>query len=165
MPDPFIAPPTSHDALVLLELMAASIPSAYHALIAPPLSRSLHETNGEELLLLARDRAAGAVTGFVLFGVVPGTLGAGRVRAVAVAPLARRRGVGRALLTAALSDLEARGARFALVELPDEPGMRFLAALLDACGFTEESRAADLVRDGVAMRYLRRDLSPSHGAP
>ena len=97
------------------------------------------------------------MTGFVLFGIVPGTQGAGRMRAVAVAPLARRRGVGRALVTAALHALDERGARFALVELPDEPLMRFLSALLDACGFSEESRAADLVRDGVAMRYLRRE--------
>ncbi len=148
------------DAVALRELFQASVPQAYRPLVESPLFHALSVPDAEERLLLSRDRLAGAVTGFVLFGVVPGTLGAGRVRAVAIAPLARRRGVGRALLTAAVQALEERGARFVLVELPDEPAMRFLAALLEACGFTEESRAADLVRDGVAMRYIRRDFAP-----
>ena len=159
LPEPVIVQPDPDDSLALHELMAASVPAAYHALVAPSLTQAIRDPDGDEQLLLARDRPGGAVTGFVLFGIVPGTLGAGRVRAVAVAPLARRRGVGRSLLIAALHVLDGRGAQFALVELPDEPLMRFLSALLDACGFSEESRAVDLVRDGVAMRYLRREFA------
>ncbi|MEP7345232.1 MAG: GNAT family N-acetyltransferase [Gemmatimonadaceae bacterium] len=159
MPDYVIERATLSDAAALRDVLEASVPEVYRSLVASPLSHALSASDEEERLLLSRDRLAGAVTGMVLFGIVPGTLGAGRVRGVAVAPLARRRGVGRALLTAAVQALEERGARFALVELPDEPAMRFLAALLEACGFAEESRAADLVRDGVAMRYMRRDLA------
>jgi ribosomal protein S18 acetylase RimI-like enzyme len=158
MPASVIERPTSHDAVVLHEVLRTSVPEAYRPLVEPPVSRAFDDPDGEERILLARDRPGGAVTGFVLFGIVPGTLGAGRVRAVAIAPLARRRGVGRALLTAAVQALDGRGARFVLVELPDDPPMRFFTALLDACGFVEEARAEDLVRNGVAMRYLRREL-------
>ena len=158
--DYVISRATPDDAATLTELLKACVPEVYRPLIERPLADALSAPSEEEVLLLSRDRIAGAVTGFVLCGVIPGTLGAGRIRAVAVAPLARRRGVGRDLLTAAVSALEKLGARFVLVELPDDPAMRFLAALLDTGGFAEESRAADLVRDGVAMRYIRRNLPP-----
>jgi predicted N-acetyltransferase YhbS len=158
MPPVSVEQPTGSDADALQELCRASVPESFRLLVEPHLRTAL-ASDEEERLLIARDRAGhGAVTGFALYGIVPGTLGAGRVRGVAVTPLARRRGVGLALLQGACDDLRRLHARFVLVELPDDPRMRFFEALLIAGGFTEESRAADLVAPGVAMRYVRRDF-------
>lgn len=151
--------PEPGDFAAVRALLDQSVPVSYRASIRPHLEQALRAPEGEEQLLLAHDRPGGAITGFVLFGIVPGTRGAGRVRAVAVAPLARRRGVGRALLRSACARLIAQHARFALAELPDEEQARFLWALLEAEGFAEEARAADLVRAGVAMRYVRKPLT------
>jgi ribosomal protein S18 acetylase RimI-like enzyme len=148
---------TLDDAISVREVVRASVPVLYLPLIEPFLEQGLTGHSAEETVLVSRDREAGAITGVAVVGIVAGTLGAGRIRGVCVAPLARRRGVGRALLNESMEVLTESGARFALVELADEPEMRFLSALLEAGGFAEEARAADLVRDGVAMRYLRRE--------
>ncbi|MBV6521745.1 MAG: hypothetical protein MNPFHGCM_01889 [Gemmatimonadaceae bacterium] len=128
---------------------------AYHPLLVPHLTEGLAAL-GSERILVSRDGVVGTVTGFAIFGIVPGTEGAGRVRAIAVGPQARRRGLGRMLMNSALETLRNRNARFVLVELPDDPLLRRFESLLSSSGFVEETRAADLVRDGVAMRYLRR---------
>lgn len=161
MPIAHIMRPRSIDASTIDALCRDSVPRAYLPVVAPPLAQGLADPGGEEQVLIARDRVGGAITGFSLFGVVPGTLGAGRIRAIGVAPLARRRGVGGALLNATCEALRAQGARFVLVELPDEPEARFLWALLEAADFREEDRASELVRPGVAMRYVRRDFASS----
>ena len=150
------ASPADRDAV--LALFEASVPAAFRDVAHDALRAALAGSE-EERCMVARDRARGAVTGFVLFGFVAGAVGAGRIRAVGVAPLARRRGVGRALVDASVSDLRDEGARFVLVELPDAPEARFASLLLTACGFGEEARAGDLVRDGVDMRYLIRRLA------
>ena len=100
----------------------------------------------------------GAVTGVALYGLVAGTAGGGALYGVAVAPEARRRGNGRALVDAAAHALRGLGARFVLAELADDVALGSVARLLAASGFAEEARAADLVRDGVALRFLRRPL-------
>ena len=64
---------------------------SFRELIEEPLRAALGGSV-EELCTVSRDREGGALTGFVLFGFVPGAEGAGRIRAVGVAPLARRRG-------------------------------------------------------------------------
>lgn len=156
-----LSPPIAEDARAVRELAETGVPTRYRPVLREHLERALHNTDGDERLLLSRDRPNGAITGFVLFGVVPGTLGAGRIRGIAVGPMARRRGVGRALLTAACGELRELGARFVLVELPDDDESRFLWALLQAHGFREESRAAELVRPNVDMRYVRLELDGS----
>lgn len=158
MPDVVISKANVVEASLVREILLTGVPSLYRGMVAQPLELALQDPNGEEQLLIARDRPAGAITGFVLFGIVPATAGAGRIRCVAIAPLARRRGVGRALLQAACDELASRGARFAMVELPDDAESRFLWALLEASGFREESRAVELVRPDVAMRYVRKEL-------
>ncbi|MFN8574994.1 MAG: GNAT family N-acetyltransferase [Gemmatimonadaceae bacterium] len=160
MTESHVTPALPSDADAVRALLATGVPASYRSLLHEHLERALIGTDREEHLLVSRDRPAGAVTGFALFGIVPGTIGAGRLRGIAIAPLARRRGVGRALLTAACRELQAVGARFVLVELPDEPEARFLWALLEAHDFREEARAAELVRPGVDMRYVRRELGP-----
>jgi GNAT superfamily N-acetyltransferase len=151
------AAPVDRDAI--LELLEASVPVAFRAPVREPLEVALSDAPSDERCLVARDRSGGAITGFALFGFVAGAAGAGRLRATGVAPLARRRGVGRALVESVVAELRDEGARFVIAELADAPEMRFVSVLLEACGFAEESRANDLVRDGVAMRYLVRRLA------
>jgi ribosomal protein S18 acetylase RimI-like enzyme len=114
--------------------------------------------DGHALASMASDD----VDGVIVFGIFAGTSGAGRLHFVVVENRARRDGVARALVTAAIESLEASGARFVLAELPDDarelPGSR---ELLDALGFHEEGRIDDFHRRGVALVFMRRELSPS----
>ena len=114
----------------------------------------------------AEERALASMTsdeieGVVVFGTFAGTSGAGRLHFVVVDTRARRRGVARALVNAAIESLTASGARFVLVELPDDAreltGSRNCLAAL---GFVEESRVGDFYRDGIALAFMRRELSP-----
>jgi ribosomal protein S18 acetylase RimI-like enzyme len=156
MPTPVIEPATAADLAVLDALLEDAVPAVWRAVLRGPLHRAIRAPGPEERALVARDRLGGAAAGFALFGEVAGARGAGRLRVVAVAPLARRRGVGRALVDGVVVALRESGARFVLAEVPDEPDARCFAVLLEGCGFHEEARAADLVREGVAMRYVRR---------
>jgi len=153
---------TSGDRDAVLQLFEASVPVAFRDVVREPLVAAFSETPDDERCLVARDRSGGAITGFALYGFVAGAAGAGRLRAAAVAPLARRRGVGRALVENVVAELRDDGARFVIAELADAPEMRFLSVLLEACEFAEEGRAGDLVRDGMAMRYLVRRLAGPH---
>lgn len=101
---------------------------------------------------------AGDVIGAVLFGLVAGTVGGGALHGLVVAEDARRRGAGHALVETACAALAALGARLAVAELPDDPALRALHALLLSTGFAEQARAPDLVRDGVALTFLVRPL-------
>lgn len=115
----------------------------------------------------AEARAVGALHGETLegvavFGEFAGAVGAARLHLVVVDEGARRSGVGRALVEAAVAHARNEASRFVLAEVPDDaralPGAReFLAAL----GFREESRVEDFFRDGVALTFVRRDLETS----
>ena len=84
--------------------------------------------------------------------------GAGALHGVVVSLPQRRLGAGRSLVRHAAGELRARGARFAIAEVPDAPAVRDVLALLAADGFVEEARVADFYRDGVALAFMRRDL-------
>ena len=101
--------------------------------------------------------AGEALLGVALHGVVAGSEGAGMIHGIVVAPAARRAGVGRGLVDGAVAALVSSGARVVLAELPDDPALGDLHALLRRSGFVEDGRVADLVRDGVAMVFWRRD--------
>jgi len=120
--------------------------------------RAAADAPSEERRGLVWERA-GRVTGVLVYGVFAGTVGAGRLHLVLVAPAARRAGVGTALLERAMGRLRAEGARFLLAEVPDDAatcgGYR---SFLMARDFFEEARVPDLVRDGVAMTFLRGAL-------
>jgi hypothetical protein len=45
-----------------------------------------------------------------------------------------------------------------IAELPDDPVMGQVRALLASVGFEEEARVPDFYRDGVGLTLLRRDL-------
>ena len=99
------------------------------------------------------------VQGAVVYGLVAGALGTGAIYGVAVAAGHRRRGVGRALIEGACDALAGSGARVAIAELPDDAVLSDVHALLARSGFGEEARAPDLVRDGVAIVFRRRELA------
>jgi len=105
-------------------------------------------------LLIERD---GTVAGLVLYGAIAGTIGAAKVHAAMLAPGVNTE-VGVRLLDAAASHMAADGARFFIAEMPDDPALHAPIELLRACGFVEESRIPDFYRDGVALRFLRREL-------
>jgi ribosomal protein S18 acetylase RimI-like enzyme len=99
--------------------------------------------------------------GVIVYGIFGGTSGAGRLHFVVVESRARRGGVARSLVDAAIESLTAWRARFVLAELPDDAreltGSR---SFLEALGFAEESRVDDFYRDGIALAFMRRELSP-----
>lgn len=135
--------------------------SARHAHAARPLEileAAAADPSGEYRAVAAADDDSGDVVGVVLFGAVAGTVGGGALYGVAVAPAYRRRGVGRAIVERACEGLAALGARLAVAELPDDPALADVRALLDAAGFGERSRVPDLVRDGVALAFRVRPL-------
>jgi ribosomal protein S18 acetylase RimI-like enzyme len=140
-------------------LLAAE--GARHGYAARPIeileSAAAAAPGGEYHGVVAADDA-GCVVGVALFGVVAGTVGGGALYGLAVAEPARRRGVGRALVERACAELLELGTRLALAELPDDPALGDLRALLESAGFTEQARVPDLVRDGVALLFLSRSL-------
>lgn len=111
---------------------------------------------GEYRVLVADDGAS--VRGAVVYGMVAGAVGTGMLHGVVVARDWRRRGTGRALADAACAALAASGARVVIAELPDDAALADVHALLSHAGFVEEARAPDLVRDGVAIVFRRREL-------
>ena len=111
---------------------------------------------GEYRVLVADD--GGSVRGAVVYGMVAGAVGTGMLHGVVVAREWRRRGTGRALADAACAALAASGARVVIAELPDDAALSDVHALLSRAGFIEEARAPELVRDGVAIVFRRREL-------
>jgi ribosomal protein S18 acetylase RimI-like enzyme len=99
------------------------------------------------------------IQGVIVFGFFGGASGAGRMQLIVVERDARRAGVGAALVREALAALRDEGARFVLVELPDDlrvlPGAR---EFLESFGFREESRVDDFFRDGLALCFMRLEL-------
>jgi ribosomal protein S18 acetylase RimI-like enzyme len=103
--------------------------------------------------------ADGYPVGVAVFGLVAGAEGAAKMHGMAVAPEAQRHGIARALIEAFVEDLRRRGARFVLVEFPDAAELAVGRTLLQQAKFVEESRVKDYFRDGIALVFLRRDLT------
>ena len=97
--------------------------------------------------------------GLVLVGLVAGAEGAGRLQLIVVESGMRRRGVGRRLVARGAEDAAARGARFLLAEIAEEPALAPAHALLRRAGFRTESRIPDFVREGVGIAFARLDLA------
>jgi ribosomal protein S18 acetylase RimI-like enzyme len=102
-----------------------------------------------------------AIVGLIVFGETAGALGAGRISLIAVDASVRERGVGAQLVDAACNELTARGARFAMMELPGEPRFAPVCRLAVRMGFREHGRIDDYLREGVALLLLRRDFAPT----
>lgn len=106
-------------------------------------------------MVVARD---GTVAGVVLFGLIAGTEHAARVYTAVVAPSVQPGDVGARLMRSVSEAARAAGARFLLAEMPDDPAIGSVLALLREHGFREEARVPDFFRDGVALTFLRAAL-------
>ena len=101
-----------------------------------------------------------AIDGVIVFGTFAGADRAGRLHLVVVDEASRREGVGRSLVEAAVDFLRGESARFLLAELPDDSrALPHAGVFLASLGFREESRVENFFRDGVALAFLRRELS------
>jgi len=139
-------------ALVLPELEQSRYPGAGRAALDAVLDRTDPETRA---LVAVREQR---VVGVVIHGTIAGSMGAGRVQMVVIAPGSRRAGVATALIDAALDDLRRTQVRFVIVEMPDDPELAPAMALLDRTGFHTEARVSDFFRDGVDLAVFRREL-------
>jgi hypothetical protein len=106
-------------------------------------------------LVIERD---GTVAGLVIFGLVAGASGAARLHALVLNGSVSADDVGGRLTRAAATAAADAGARLLLAELPDDPALGPVPAVLLRNGFREEGRVPDFFRDGVALSFLRRDL-------
>ena len=106
-------------------------------------------------LVIARD---GTVAALALFGAVAGAAGVKRLHAAVLAPSVSPSDVGERIVQAVLDEARDEGARFVVAEMPDDPVMGQVRALLASLGFEEEARIPDFYRDGVALTLLRRPV-------
>jgi len=106
-------------------------------------------------LVIARD---GTVAALALFGLVAGAIGVSKLHAAVVAPSVRVEEVGERIVSAVLDTARREGGRLVVAELPDDPVVCQLRALLASAGFEEEARVSDFYRDGVDLTLLRRAL-------
>ena len=106
-------------------------------------------------LVIARD---GTVAALALFGIVAGASGVMKLHTVVLAPSVSIEDVGARMIDALAEGARTEGMRLLVAELPDDPCMGTMRALLTANGFEEEARVPDYVREGVALVLLRRAL-------
>jgi ribosomal protein S18 acetylase RimI-like enzyme len=104
-------------------------------------------------LVIARD---GTVAALVLFGTVAGASGVLKLHVVVVAPNVSADEVGERIVSAVVDEARTTGMRLIVAELPDDPVVGRMRALLGSNGFEEEARVADYFRDGIALMLLRR---------
>lgn len=107
-------------------------------------------------LVIERD---GTLLGLVIFGLVAGTRGAAKLHALVLDRSVGVDDVGGRLTEAAAAGAASTGARLLIAELPDESAFGAVQAVLLRCGFHEEARVQHFFRDGVALAFLRRDLT------
>jgi ribosomal protein S18 acetylase RimI-like enzyme len=152
---------TRADGATLFELVTEALgrtvyrESPMHFLRLAVSGRSEDESRG---IVAVR---AGRVVGCTLYGAVAGAVGTGRLHFIAVAPDARRLGIGALMCEAAVSNLTARGARNVIIEVPDDPAISDGHRLLACCAFAEVARVPDYYRDGIALIVLNRAEKPS----
>ena len=106
-------------------------------------------------LVIARD---GTVAALALFGAVGGAIGVSKLHAAIVAPSVSIADVGERIMSAVLDIARREGGRLIVAELPEDPVMGQVRALLTSVGFEEEARVPDFYRDGVAITLWRCEL-------
>jgi len=80
---------------------------------------------------------------------------------IATAPAARRRGVARGLLEAALAGLRERGIALCYLEVREDNTPAIV--LYDSAGFARVGRRAGYYRDGTAALLYRKELATTGG--
>lgn len=119
------------------------------------LERAL--AGGSSEFRIAEVERDGRIAALALFGAFAGTVGTARMFLIAPTN-ADAHSLAAEVCAAAMSALHAEGTRLVIAELPDDPCVDGMRKLLLESGFHEESRVDDLIRDGVALTFLRREL-------
>jgi len=152
-----LRPLSAGDAPSVRRLVAGEVGGTpYGDPLLPVLELALEGDSREARGMVAE--SADGIVGLVLYGLVSGALGAGRLHLIVVTAAARLGGVGSRLVDAATEELRAWGARFVAAELADDPVLAPARTLLNRTGFAEEARVGDYYRDGVALTLMRREL-------
>jgi len=107
-------------------------------------------------LVIERD---GTVAALALYGPVAGTQNSWHLNTVLVAPRVDLREVGGAIIDGVVSHARQERARLLMAELPADAALGRTLTLLRANRFRQEGRIPDFFRDGVALLFLRRDLT------
>ncbi|TAJ99176.1 MAG: GNAT family N-acetyltransferase [Chloroflexota bacterium] len=161
---------TIADARAIAEIRVASWRATYRGIVPTSILEGMDVDRDEVrfrgrlanpgLMAFVAEDVTGSVIGFVMAGAArdDDAAGLGEVYAIYLAPGARGRGVGRALMDAALEALEASGFSTAIlwVLTANEPARRFY----ERAGFQLDGTARDLDFDGTPVeeiRYRRAD--------
>jgi ribosomal protein S18 acetylase RimI-like enzyme len=149
-----LAPEDSQGTRVLLMGALGVTPYIDRALEVLELAERGNEPD-HRALVIARD---GTVAGLILFGTVAGTKHAARLYTAVLAAGVSVDDVGGRLMRAVSAATRASGAQFMIAEMPDDPAIGAVLALLREHGFREEARVPDFYREGVALAFLRLEL-------
>lgn len=147
--EPDIAPLAAHHVAAARALLVGERP-------AELLERALGGTR--ECVAIAATGDA-RLLGVALYGEVAGTAATGALLWLAIAPDARRTGVGRALVDTAVARLREGATRLVVAEVADDVSHAPTLALLAAAGFEREGAVPDFYRDGVALTLWTRRLA------
>jgi hypothetical protein len=143
------------DAAAAREFVSAQFTNQrYRARALEVLESALQFDDPEYMALLALDDADQRIVGIASFGTVAGAHAVVKLHAVLAKDLAPAQSLTEAVIRAS----QHSGERMIVCELPDDPELAVTAAALTACGFVEQGRVPDFVRDGVALRFFVRPL-------
>ena len=98
------------------------------------------------------------VLGYVCYGHNPVTDAVHDIYWIAVAPDARRRGTGRALLEHAEQRVRGMAGRAIVIETSGRPDYRAARALYESCGYARVAEIADYYKPGDAMQIYMKTL-------
>ncbi len=107
------------------------------------------------------EHPGGAPMGYACHGPIPGTMGSHDLYWIVVAPEAQGRGIGKHLLAAVLTRLQASvAARKLYAETSARPLYQPTHSFYRGCGFTEVARLPDFYRPGDDQLIFCLDLTP-----
>ena len=98
------------------------------------------------------------VLGFVCYGHNPVTDAVHDIYWIVVAPGARRRGTGRALLEHAEQRIRGMAGRAIMIETSGRPDYHGARALYESCGYARVAEIADYYSPGEAMHIYMKTL-------
>lgn len=123
-------------------------------------------TTGEPsgyLCFVATEPAAEVVMGYVCVGPAPLTNGTYDLYWIAVDPHAQGRGIGRALLDWAESEVVRRHGRLVLIETSSQEVYRSTVQFYEQCGYALVACIADYYRQGDDKLVFGKYLGAGHG--
>jgi hypothetical protein len=146
-----VRPVDAADAETLRALVRGRLEGTrYHARLLEQLETALTFADAEYEGIVAIERDDARIVGLALMGPVAGAASVVKLHAI----LAAGRDALDALVERVRETSAESGTRMLVAELPDDGPFLDASRALREHGFVEESRAEDLVNDGVALRFL-----------